>query len=189
VPPVTRALFLACLVGLLLEIALGMPVLYGFALWPLQAGFMPWQLVSYAFLHGSFAHFAFNMLGLWMFGRELELGLGRRTLLQLFFASVLSAGVAQLIATSLSGSVYPTVGASGGLFGILLAYAMLFPNRIIMLLFPPVPLPAWLFVTLYAGLELAMGVTGTMAGVAHFAHLGGMVGGYIVIRRWRNRRY
>ena len=80
-------------------------------------------------------------------------------------------------------------GASGGVFGILLAYAMFFPNRIIVLLIPPIPMPAWLFVMLYAGIELTLGVTGTQAGVAHFAHLGGMIGGYIVIRRWRRRRW
>lgn len=105
----------------------------------------------------------------------------------LYFASVLSAGALQLLVTSLTGSVYPTVGASGGVFGLLLAYGMCFPNRIVMLLIPPVPLPAWLFVMLYAVIELMLGVTGTQSGVAHFAHLGGMIGGYIVIRRWRRR--
>ncbi len=158
-----------------------------FALWPLQAGFMPWQLVTYAFLHASILHLAFNMYGLWLFGRELENLLGRRALLQLYFASILSAGVTQLLFTHLTGDVYPTVGASGGVFGILLAYGIFFPNRVLMLLFPPIPLPAWLFVTLYAGIELTLGVTGTQAGVAHFAHLGGMAGGYLVIRRWRRR--
>ncbi|TSA53020.1 MAG: rhomboid family intramembrane serine protease [Nitrosomonadaceae bacterium] len=158
-----------------------------FALWPLQAGFTPWQLVTYAFMHASILHLAFNMYGLWLFGRELENLLGRRALLQLYFASILSAGVTQLLFTHLTGDVYPTVGASGGVFGILLAYGIFFPNRILMLLFPPIPLPAWLFVTLYAGIELTLGVTGTQAGVAHFAHLGGMVGGYLIIRRWRRR--
>ncbi len=157
------------------------------ALWPLHGGFMPWQLVTYAFLHGSITHLAFNMFGLWMFGRELEYSLGRKTFLQLYFASILSAALMQLLFTTFTGSIYPTVGASGGVFGLLLAYALLFPNRIIMLLLPPIPLPAWLFVTLYAGVELALGVTGTLAGVAHFAHLGGMLGGYAVIHRWRQR--
>lgn len=181
-------LFIATLIGFLVELALGEPVLYGLALWPIQAGFMPWQLVTYAFLHASLSHFAFNMLGLWMFGRELELWLGRRGILRLYFASVLSAAAMQLLVTSLTGSVYPTVGASGGVFGVLLAYAVLFPNRVVMLLFPPVPLPAWLFVTLYAVIELALGVTGSHEGVAHFAHLGGMMGGYLVIRHWRRGR-
>jgi membrane associated rhomboid family serine protease len=88
--------------------------------------------------------------------------------------------------------VYPTVGASGGVFGLLLAYAMYFPHNRIMLIFPPIPMPARIFVIVYAGLELLLGVTGTQEGVAHFAHLGGLVGGYLMLRfgrgapaRWR----
>jgi membrane associated rhomboid family serine protease len=93
----------------------------------------------------------------------------------------------QLLVMNMTGNVYPTVGASGGVFGLLLAYGMCFPYRIIMLLIPPIPMPAWLFVILFAAIELMLGVTGTQAGVAHFAHLGGMIGGYMVIRRWRRR--
>ena len=182
-----RTLLIATIASFLLEAGAGEDMVTSLALWPLQAGFMPWQLVSYAFLHGSITHLAFNMYGLWMFGSELENLLGRRALLQLYFASVLSAGVMQLLVTSLTGSIYPTVGASGGVFGLLLAYGICFPNRIIILLLPPVPLPAWLFVILYAGIELMLGVTGTQAGVAHFAHLGGMIGGDMVIRHWRRR--
>ncbi len=182
-----QTLVVVTMVVFLLESGAAAPTVSAFALWPLQAGFTPWQLVTYAFLHASVLHLAFNMYGLWLFGRELESLLGRRAFLQLYFASILTAGVTQLLFTHLTGNVYPTVGASGGVFGILLAYGMFFPNRILMLLFPPIPLPAWLFVTLYAGIELTLGVTGTQAGVAHFAHLGGMVGGYLVIRRWRRR--
>lgn len=182
-----QILIVANIAGFLLEIAAGEPMISGFALWSFQAGFMPWQLVTYAFLHASITHLAFNMYGLWMFGSELESVLGRRTFLRLYFASMLSAGIMQLLVTSLTGNIYPTVGASGGVFGLLLAYGMCFPRRILVLLFPPIPMRAWLFVTLYAGIELTLGVTGTQAGVAHFAHLGGMVGGYIVIRRWRRR--
>ena len=182
-----QTLVVVTMVVFLLESDTAGPLVSSFALWPLQAGFMPWQLVTYAFLHASVLHLAFNMYGLWLFGRELENLLGRRALLQLYFASILTAGATQLLFTHLTGNVYPTVGASGGVFGILLAYGIFFPNRILMLLFPPIPLPAWLFVTLYAGIELTLGVTGTQAGVAHFAHLGGMVGGYLVIRRWRRR--
>ena len=182
-----QTLVVVTIVVFLLESDAAGPLVSSFALWPLQAGFMPWQLVTYAFLHASVLHLAFNMYGLWMFGRELENLLGRRALLQLYFASILTAGATQLLFTHLTGNVYPTVGASGGVFGILLAYGIFFPNRILMLLFPPIPLPAWLFVTLYAGIELTLGVTGTQAGVAHFAHLGGMVGGYLIIRRWRRR--
>ncbi|MGO8753951.1 MAG: rhomboid family intramembrane serine protease [Gallionellaceae bacterium] len=186
-PPGVRILLITTTACFLLEMVTGGDMLSSFALWPLQGNFRPWQLVTYAFLHGSITHLAFNMYGLWMFGRELEYMLGRRVFLQLYFASVLSAGVMQVLVTSFTGGIYPTVGASGGVFGLLLAYGMFFPNRIIMLLIPPIPLPAWLFVFLYAAIELVLGVTGTQAGVAHFAHLGGMIGGYVVIRRWRSR--
>lgn len=183
-----RTIFILSLIGFLLELALGNIVLYALALWPVGAGFMPWQLVTYAFLHANLSHFGFNMLGLWMFGRELEIWLGSRALLRLYFASVLSAAATQLLFTGITGTVYPTVGASGGVFGILLAYAIFFPSRIVMLLIPPIPMPARLFVVLYATLELILGVTGSFAGVAHFAHLGGMLGGYLVIRHWRRVR-
>ena len=152
-----QTLVVVTIVIFLLESDAAGSMVSSFALWPLQAGFMPWQLVTYAFLHASVLHLAFNMYGLWLFGRELENLLGRRALLQLYFASILSAGVTQLLFTHLTGDVYPTVGASGGVFGILLAYGIFFPNRILMLLFPPIPLPAWLFVTLYAGIELTLG--------------------------------
>jgi membrane associated rhomboid family serine protease len=181
---------IACtIIGFLLESVASNSMISGLALWPVQAGFMPWQLVSYSFLHVNLTHLAFNMYGLWMFGRELEYLLGRWMFIKLYFASVLSASILQLLVTSLTGSIYPTVGASGGVFGLLLAYGMCFPNRIVILLIPPIPLPAWLFVMLYAAIELTLGVTGTQAGVAHFAHLGGMIGGYMIIRRWHRQSW
>lgn len=186
-PPGVRIILITTIACYLLQMGAGDGMISSFALWPLGSNFMPWQLVTYAFLHGGIMHIAFNMYGLWLFGREVEYLLGRRVFLQLYFASVVSAGLMQLLATGYSGGVYPTIGASGGVFGVLLAYGLFFPNRIIMLLIPPVPMPARVFVFLYAGLELILGVTGTEAGVAHFAHLGGMIGGYLVIRHWRGR--
>jgi len=158
-----------------------------FALWPIGAGFAPWQLATYALLHGGLLHLAFNMYGLWMFGTQLEYLWGPRRLLQYYAASVLMAGLVQLVVASDSPVAYPTVGASGGLFGLLLGYAMLFPHRTIVLLFPPVPMPAWLFAALYGVLELTLGVTGAASGIAHFAHLGGMLGGWLMLRYWRGR--
>jgi membrane associated rhomboid family serine protease len=87
-----------------------------------------------------------------------------------------------------AGPPYPTVGASGGVFGLLLAYGMFFPRRMVMLIFPPIPMPARMFVFVYAAISLYLGITGTQAGVAHFAHLGGMLGGFLMLRRWRRRR-
>lgn len=185
---VVQTLIIVTTAVFLLELGPAASIATAFALWPVGAGFIPWQLITHAFLHGSLIHLAFNMYGLWIFGRELEYLLGQRLLLQLYFISILTAGVTQLLFTYLTGNVYPTVGASGGVFGILLAYGMFFPHRTLMLLFPPVALPAWLFVIIFAGIELMLGMTGTQAGVAHFAHLGGMVGGYLVIRHRRRLR-
>ena len=183
--PITQALLLVNVALFCIDFFLGPWFLRLFALWPLGEGFRPWQLLTYAFLHGSLGHLFFNMLGLWMFGAELERIWGPRRFLQFYAASVLTAAAAQLLIAALSGANYPTVGASGGLFGLLLAYAMTFPNRIIVPLIPPIPMKAKYFVALYGGLELFFGVTGTQSGIAHFAHLGGMLGGFLMIRYWR----
>jgi membrane associated rhomboid family serine protease len=154
---------------------------------PVRVGFAPWQLLTYAFLHANFMHLFLNMFGLYTFGRDVERAAGSRRFATLYFASVLTAGVTQLLVVSLPPVTdpYPTVGASGGVFGVLLAFAVLYPRRTVALIIPPVPMPAWLFVTLYGAAELLQGVTGTASGVAHFAHLGGMAGAWLVLRRWR----
>jgi rhomboid family protein len=160
-----------------------------FALWPLGYGFAPWQLVSYGFLHGGFAHIFFNMLGLWMFGSDIERLFGSRYFFAYYFACLVAAALCQLVVTSLGGGPpVPTVGASGALYGLLLAFGIYFPQRMVVLIFPPIPMPARVFVILFGGLELLFGVTGTMAGVAHFAHLGGMLGGWLVIQ-YRRRGF
>src|SRR6202140_1017570 len=124
-----------------------------------------------------------------MFGAEVERYVGPRRLLACYFASVVSAGLSQLFIPMLFGAPpAPTIGASGGVFGLLLAYAFLFPRRKVIPLFPPIPMPAWLFATFYTGVELFLGVTGTLSGVAHFAHLGGMVGSALVLTQWRLAR-
>jgi membrane associated rhomboid family serine protease len=167
-----------------------------FALWPLQpvdgqSYFHVWQIVTYAFLHstGNLTHLLFNMLGLWMFGAEIERYVGARRLAACYFASVVTAGLTQILVPPLLGAApAPTIGASGGVFGLLLAYALMFPNRKVVPLIPPIPMPAWLFATLYAGLELFLGVTGSLSGVAHFAHLGGMIGSGLTVMQWRRAR-
>ena len=182
-PPVTRTLMLICTAVFCLQVFL--PLDRWFALWPVASGeFMPWQMVTYGFLHGGMFHLFFNMLGLWMFGSELERLWGQKRYMQFLLAGVLAAAVAQLAVTAASGSFAPTVGASGGLFALLLAFGMLFPDRIIMPLFPPIPMKARTFVIVFGALELILGAA-DRSGVAHFAHLGGMVGGYLMIRYWR----
>ncbi len=193
IPTITKNLMLACTAVFFLQ--LFVPLGNWFALYPIGSGhFFPWQVVSYAFLHGGFGHLFFNMLGLWMFGSELERLWGPRRYWHFLLAGVLAAATAQILFTLLTGSRAPTVGASGALFALLLAFGMLFPNRIIMPLFPPIPMKARTFVILFGGIELLLGsgLLDTMLGsgggnIAHFAHLGGMVGGFLMIRYWRGQ--
>jgi membrane associated rhomboid family serine protease len=164
-----------------------------FALWPLQpieghVYFQPWQIITYAFLHDThnILHILLNMLQLWVFGAQIERDVGPRRLLACYFASVVTAAIAQLVVPTLFGAPSgPTLGASGGVFGLLLAFAMMFPTRKIALLILPIPMPAWLFATIFACIELFLGVTGTQSGIAHFAHLGGMIGSALVVMQWR----
>ena len=186
-PPATQALLLANVAVFFLERLIGGALFGPLALWPIGSGnFLPWQIVSYSFLHGSFEHLFFNMLGLWMFGSELEHVWGQKRYLQFYAASVIAAALTQMLVTTLLGSTLPTVGASGGLFGLLLAFAMIFPNRIILLLFV-IPMKAKWLVLLYGLLELYQGVYVMNSGVAHFAHLGGMLGGVLMLRYWRGQ--
>ncbi|RMH61799.1 MAG: rhomboid family intramembrane serine protease [Bacteroidetes bacterium] len=148
-------------------------------------GFWPWQLVTYAFLHGDLGHIFFNMFALWMFGVQIEHAWGSRRFAIYYFTCVVGAGLLQMLV--MWGQPVPTVGASGGVFGILLAFGMMFPDRYIMLLIPPVPIKAKWFVIGYGALELFFGVTGTQSGIAHFAHLGGMLFGFLLIQYWRGK--
>src|ERR1700756_5081212 len=188
-PPVTRALiFINIGVLLLLQLA---PKLIGglFALWPPRSGlFEPWQLITYAFLHGGWAHLFFTMSALFMFGGALERRWGGRRFVIYYLVCVLTAALTQLAVQGSAGAAEPVVGASGGVFGVLLAFAWYFPRQKLIVIPIPIPVSAWLLVTVYALLELLYGVTGTMPGVAHFAHLGGMLGGALCILYWRSRR-
>lgn len=187
-PPVTQFLVIANVAMFLLTQMAGPAIIQWFALWPLGSGlFMPWQLASYGFLHAGLTHLLFNMFGIWMFGSELERVWGSRRMAVFFGVSVLAAAVAQLVVGMFSHNMAPTIGASGGLFGLLAGFAIVFPRRKITPLIPPIPMPAWLFVTLYGVVELSLGVSGSAAGVAHFAHLGGLFGGWMVIRYWRGQ--
>ena len=200
-PPVTKGLLIINCAVFVLQLLLG-PALDAFMLWPWlppeAAGqglpdFMPWQLLTHGFMHstGNPAHLLFNMLALLMFGAQLEYVWGQRRFLTYYLVCVLGAGLCQLAVVSWSvrngGGLHPTVGASGGVFGLLLAYGMLFPNQRVMLLIPPIPMKARTLVIVYGLIELVLGVTGTQSGVAHFAHLGGMLFGWLLIRHWRGQ--
>jgi len=193
--PTVRALLIANIAMFAAQTFIGGDRFDMLALWPLHGSvalggfpFEPWQLVSYAFLHSGILHLFANMFALYMFGPDVERLLGMARFRVYYLVCVVGAGLAQLLVTAtIYPSPEPTVGASGGIFGLLLCYGMAFPQRRLMLIFPPIPMPAWLFVTLYGLLELYLGVSGSERGVAHFAHLGGMAAGYAMIRYWRGR--
>jgi membrane associated rhomboid family serine protease len=197
--PVVQTLLILNGLLFLLELYIGAPLLNRLALWPLgmpvsplsgaaQPHFEPWQLISYAFLHGGIMHLLLNMYGLWLFGTRMEYVWGSKAFAVYYFVCVIGAGLVQLFVVSQSSGmagIYPTIGASGGVFGLLLAFGMTFPNERLVLLFPPVVLRAKWFVLIYGAIELWAGVTGTEAGVAHFAHLGGMLFGFLLLWYWR----
>ncbi len=200
-PPVTKALLIANVVVFLLQqpFLLGDATFEPFMLWPIGVfdafspgqNFQLWQLLTYGFLHGSFSHLFFNMLALYMFGGPLEQTWGEKRFLTYYLVCVAGAGLCQLLVgwwmLSNGSAPYPTLGASGGIFGLLLAFGMLFPNQRVVLLFPPIPMKARTFVIVFGALELLMGFTGWQPGVAHFAHLGGMLFGWLMIRYWRGQ--
>ncbi|AKS40694.1 rhomboid family intramembrane serine protease [Wenzhouxiangella marina] len=189
-PPVAFILIGITVLAYFLEMANVGPVIMNFALWPVSHPyFMPWQLVSYGFLHGGLGHLFFNMFALYMFGLPIERAWGTRRFLIFYFVCMVGAGLVQLLVTALTGEVYHTIGASGAVFGLLLAFGMMYPNSMIMLLIPPIPMKAKYFVIIYGALTLFFGMTGTMSGVAHFAHLGGMLFGLGLILYWGRQDY
>ncbi len=184
--PITQALMLIN-VGMLCLTYLSGNLVAPLALWPLQYGFMPWQPITYAFLHGDFGHLFFNMLALWMFGSELERLWGPKRYIQFYAASIVTGAAAHLVIALLSGSPAPVVGASGGVFGLLLGYGMIFPHRIVTMIIPPVQMTARTQVFVFGAIELLLGVFSSRSGVAHFAHLGGMLGAWLMLLYWRGR--
>lgn len=158
-----------------------------FALNPITFITKPWQLVSYMFMHGGFGHLFFNMYTLYIFGSVLERVWGTKKFLLFYFVTGVGAALVHIVVQYLTGSFALTVGASGAIYGILMGYAMLYPDSVLTLLFPPISLKAKWFVLIFAGIELLLGVTGTQAGVAHFAHLGGLIFGLLLMLYWKKK--
>ena len=188
--PFTLLLILANLTVFYVQGISGDQLVVTFGIWPIESGhFEPAQLLTYSFLHASLTHLAVNMLALLLFGSDVEHELGARRFVVYYLSCVIAAALVQLaVAIVLSIGDRPTLGASGGVFGVLIAFGVLFPRQKLVPLILPIPVPAWLFVGFYALLELVLGIAETQDGVAHFAHLGGMLGGWLLMRYWLPRR-
>ncbi len=189
-PTVLNLLIINCLGLMATTIFRSFGVEYYLGLHPIASqAFMPYQLITYMFLHGDLSHLFFNMFALWMFGRTLEYELGSKRMLTYYMTCGIGAGIIQLLV----GMIYPfsiTVGASGAVFGLLLAFGVMHPNATIMLLIPPIPIKAKWFVVLYGALELYLGWRNNpIDNVAHFAHVGGMLWGLLLLLYWRKKRY
>lgn len=168
--------------------------------YPASPFFKPWQILTHMFMHGGFWHIFFNMYSLLMFGSILERSLGPKKFLIFYFVTGLGAvalhtgvewmqakvfianGIAQAYQQLL---ITPTLGASGAIYGVLIGFAMLYPQARLILIFPPIPVKAKWLVIIFAAIELVFGINGIQGGVAHFAHLGGMLFGWLLIRWWR----
>jgi membrane associated rhomboid family serine protease len=200
-PPVLKSLLIINVAVFLLETFFlnlfsinGVPLDYYFskyfALYPLQSdNFSPWQLVTYQFMHGGYLHILFNLLALWMFGAELENVWGSRRFLVFYLLTGIGAGLVQQIIQFLPWiDAKPMVGASGAIYGLLAAFALIFPNRPIMIFPFFFPIPAKYFILLFVSYNLYSGITKTPdpsdpnSQVAYFAHIGGAIFGFLLLK-------
>lgn len=196
--PVVGTFIAVCVLMFLMQQSGGEGLVAWMGLWPLgmagsamgAAEFHPWQLITYGFLHATPLHIFLNLYALWLFGAPLERRWGSQHFAAYLMICIIGAGLTHLIVAEFELSrgmpPYPVIGASGGVFGLLLAFGYLFPNQRLLLLIPPIPIKARWFVIGYGVIELVAGVTGSASGIAHFAHLGGMLTGYLLLRsvRW-----
>jgi membrane associated rhomboid family serine protease len=199
--PVVYNLLIANVVAYLATMLLDTNQMYAlFALFPIGSPFYEvWQPITYMFLHGDFSHIFFNMFALWMFGRGLEMEMGSKRFFIYYFTCGIGAALVQLGMAEVDimnmesqGAIWnymltPTVGASGAVFGLLLAFGMMHPNATIMLLIPPIPMKAKWFVVIYGIIELLLIIFQAQDGIAHFAHLGGMFWGWLLMLFWQRR--
>ena len=200
-PIVTRNLLLVNIIMFLFTLVNEQFMIKTFAMfYPGSPFFHPWQIVTHMFMHGGFWHIFFNMYTLFIFGLVLERAIGSKKFLVFYFITGLGAvalhtGVQYLEihgwgtginSDALAAIIYtPTVGASGAIYGILIGYAMMYPDSVLTLIFPPISLKAKWFVLIFAAIELLFGVTGSITSVAHFAHLGGMLFGWLMMLWWK----
>jgi membrane associated rhomboid family serine protease len=190
VPKVTKWLLIATTAMFVIDFILRRAGVIALSNWlamqPLNFGFYPWQMVTYAFFHGNEFHLLFNLLGLWVFGAPLERLWGERRYAQFLLACCITAAATHLLVTTIAGMPSGMIGISGVVYGLLLAHGILFPDRPIQLLFPPVQMTTRTYVIVFGALELWFGLTAQDL-IAHFAHLGGMLGAFLMIRYWRGQ--
>lgn len=209
IPPVTRNIIFINILVMIMTSLNGEFMYENFSLfYPTSPFFKPWQIVTHMFMHGGFWHIFFNMYTLFIFGCVLERMWGPKKFLFYYFVTGLGAALLHTGVQAIEMQVYmqqaaegstaaisaihalkmtPTVGASGAIYGVLMGYAMLFPDSVLTLIFPPISLKAKWFVMIFAGIELFTGVFGRGGSVAHFAHLGGMLFGWLVIMYWKKK--
>ena len=201
--PVIKNLVIINVIMLIACYIIGDPMYIYLALFPFESPlYKPYQLITHLFMHGGFWHLFFNMYTLIIFGSILERVWGSKKFLLFYFVTGLGAALChdlvlhfQIVAAQNAGNLStaatimstPTVGASGAIYGVLLGYGMLYPNNVLQLIFPPVRLKAKWFVVIFGAIELVTGLTGMGGNVAHFAHLGGMLFGLVLILYWKKR--
>lgn len=190
IPQVTKNLLIINIILYLATLVNENFMVATFALfYPTSPYFRIWQIVTHMFMHGGFWHLFFNMYALFIFGSVIEQVIGSKKFLIFYFVCGLGAAGLHLGVQALQAapSMVPTLGASGAIYGVLIAYAMLFPDSKLTLIFPPISLSAKVWVLIFIGIELVTGLLGTADGIAHFAHLGGMLLGFLLITYWKKR--
>jgi membrane associated rhomboid family serine protease len=190
-PPVTRVILILNVVLFLLDLLTRNVIRSYLALYSIHTNaFEPYQIISHMFMHGNFGHIFFNMFGLFMFGRVLESVLGSKKFFLLYFLSGIGAAGLQLLIYYFQQADAVMIGASGAIFGVLAAFAMMFPNVELMIIFLPVPIKAKYLVPIYAVLELFFGIASFSGdNIAHFAHLGGAIVGFFLIMIWKRKQF
>lgn len=202
-PPIVKNLLIINGLMFLASLMFGDFMYSTFSLYfPTSPNFKVFQLLTHMFMHADFFHLLFNMYALWMFGGMVEKIWGGKKFLFYYLVTGLGAMVLHMFVqwillyhTNTYNSMEVaylvtytrTLGASGAVFGILLAFGMLFPHAVLQLIFPPIRLKAIWFVIIYGAIELFLGFTRTSGGVAHFAHVGGMLFGFILIKYWKHK--
>jgi membrane associated rhomboid family serine protease len=190
-PQVTKMILLTNVILFVLDFLMGHRIIEYLALYSLHTQiFRPYQLITHMFLHGNLGHIFFNMLGLYMFGKVLESVLGSKRFFILYFLSGIGAALLQFSIYYFQGADAQMIGASGAVFGILAAFAMLFPNVELMLFIIPIPIKAKYLVPIYAVFELFFGIASFKGdNIAHFAHIGGALVGFILIKYWKKNQF